>query len=127
MKSSNIMQNWIEVMDNKRNYVQIRNFITSFVPFYQQINGLVQDCRYSSVFAMELLQSCTKPWTYYEIKAVENGLYFTDYMLKCIFVKENYRMMSKIWRKFDISSDAENQPSLDKTNKQQAILWGGVT
>ena len=26
------------------------------------INGLVQDCRYSSALEMVLLQSCTKPW-----------------------------------------------------------------
>ena len=28
------------------------------------INGLVQDCRISIVNALEILQSCTKPWTY---------------------------------------------------------------
>ena len=29
------------------------------------INGLVQDCGNSIVLAMELLQSCTKPWTFH--------------------------------------------------------------
>ena len=29
-----------------------------------QIDGLVQDCSISSALAMELLQSCTKPWKY---------------------------------------------------------------
>ena len=28
---------------------------------FYQIDGLVQDCSNSSVFAMELLQSCNKP------------------------------------------------------------------
>ena len=28
----------------------------------EYINGLVQDCSNPSVLAMELLQSCTKPW-----------------------------------------------------------------
>ena len=27
-------------------------------------DGLVQDCSNSSALAMELLQSCIKPWTY---------------------------------------------------------------
>ena len=28
------------------------------------IDGLVQDCSNPSVLAMELLQSCSKPWIY---------------------------------------------------------------
>ena len=37
---------------------------TSFAVM-NSINGLVQDCSNSSVFAMELLQSCTKPWSWH--------------------------------------------------------------
>ena len=39
--------------------------ISNFDPLrHHQINGLVQDCSNSSVLAMELLQSCTKPSKY---------------------------------------------------------------
>ena len=33
------------------------------------IDGLVQDCSNSSALAMELLQSCTKPWIYMPCQA----------------------------------------------------------
>ena len=37
----------------------------SFKKMFKHINGLVQDCSNSSALAMELLQSCTKPWIYW--------------------------------------------------------------
>ena len=38
--------------------------MTQFTHIYIYIDGLVQDCNISSVLAMEILQSCTKPSIY---------------------------------------------------------------
>ena len=39
-------------------------YVYTFTPYWKHIDGLVQDCSNSSAYALELLQSCTKPSIY---------------------------------------------------------------
>ena len=84
-------------------------------------DGLVQDCSNSSVSAVELLQSCTKPseysdvFTKYSLKIPlhlaigitvitlrqrENCHHFANYIFKCIFLIKNVWISHKISLKF---------------------------
>ena len=51
---------------------------------YPDINGLVQDCSNSSALAMELLQSCTKPSTWWTIlKKTQLCYWYQCFMKVC--------------------------------------------
>ena len=47
-------------MSHSRKYQ--RQFSWNLVEAQTDVDGLVQDCSNSIAYALELLQSCTKPW-----------------------------------------------------------------
>ena len=71
--------------------------LQNFEEFYQKkfhIDGLVQDCSNSSEFAMELLQSCTKPSIYiYKHILFTKKFWIPD--STCYFMMEK---LSSLWK-----------------------------
>ena len=68
--------------------------------FRQQVDGFVQDCSDSSALAMQLLQCKPSEFSIDSLRPRRNGRYNADDIFKCIFLKENVWIPTKISLKF---------------------------
>ena len=80
------------------------NTVNTFTPYWNHIDGLVQDCSNSSAYALELLQSCTKPSIYHSnnmsgLKTIWHHLIFINKFMKWLAIHFS-KYMNVQWRYF---------------------------